>query len=264
MPTSEEAPRWVIGEVVRSVRSAGFRPERVQAAEVARPFEDWGTKTVTALLSEETRTTSTNTWSTTASLVERARGGDRNAFGELVEQFQSTVYRVAFGRLGNASEALELTQEVFLHVMNRLDQLREPERFAGWLRQVTVRMAINRATRRVPPSTVEDEVLRTASARGDEPIDELIAKERAGTLWESLNQLKPLDREALIAFYIRGLSLLEIAEELEVPVGTVKRRLHTARNRLKTRLEAASADPGEWAEHEVMTPETRETLLPVG
>src|SRR4051794_30336025 len=75
-------------------------------------------------------------WDATAALVERAQDGDRDAFGLLVEQFQSTVQAVCLSRLGNASEALELTQEVFLHVMDRLDQLREPERFAGWLRQV--------------------------------------------------------------------------------------------------------------------------------
>lgn len=187
-------------------------------------------------------------WSSTAALVLRAREGDREAFGMLVEQFQRTVYAVALSRLGNPSEAMELTQEVFLHVMGRLDQLREPERFAGWLRQVTVRMAINRATRRVPPSSIEDEVLDGAAAHRDEPIDELIARERARQLWDAMNTLKPLDREALVAFYIRGQSLIEIAEELGVPIGTVKRRLHTARKRLKAQLRADSADPEEWTD----------------
>ncbi|WP_233578122.1 RNA polymerase sigma factor [Tautonia sociabilis] len=187
-------------------------------------------------------------WSNVAALVVRAREGDREAFGQLVEQFQRTVYAVALSRLGNASEAMELTQEVFLHVMGRLDQLREPERFAGWLRQVTVRMAINRATRRVPPASIEDEVLDGAAAHRDEPIDELIARERARRLWDAMNTLKPLDREALVAFYIRGLSLVEIAEDLGVPIGTVKRRLHTARKRLKAQLRADAADPEEWSD----------------
>ena len=95
-------------------------------------------------------------WSTLACLVERAQGGDREAFGELVEQFQRTVHAICLRRLGNPSEAVELTQEVFLHVMRRIDQLREPERFAGWLRQVAVRMAINRATRRVAAAERRD------------------------------------------------------------------------------------------------------------
>jgi RNA polymerase sigma-70 factor (ECF subfamily) len=191
---------------------------------------------------------STPNWSATAELVERAQAGDREAFGDLVEQFQRTVYAIALGRLGNPSEALELTQEVFLHVMRRLDQLREPERFAGWLRQVAVRMAINRATRRVAPASVDDGVLEAASGQRDEPLDELILRERAKHLWEGLNRLKPLDREALVLFYIQGLSLLEIADQLDVPVGTVKRRLHIARKRLKEELEANVTDAEEWSE----------------
>ncbi len=67
--------------------------------------------------------------------------------------FSPPCTRSALRRLGNPSEAMELTQEVFLHVLRRIHQLREPERFAGWLRQVAVRMAINRATRRLAPST---------------------------------------------------------------------------------------------------------------
>src|SRR4051794_33375488 len=187
-------------------------------------------------------------WSHTATLVERAQAGDRAAFGALVEQFQRTVYAIALGRLGNPSEALELTQEVFLHVMRRLDQLREPERFAGWLRQVAVRMAINRATRRVAPASVEDEILEGAGGRRDDPLDELIARERAKRLWEGLGRLKSLDRETLVAFYIHGQSLVEMAERLEAPIGTIKRRLHTARKRLKAELQAGVSDAEEWGD----------------
>jgi RNA polymerase sigma-70 factor (ECF subfamily) len=187
-------------------------------------------------------------WTHTAALVVRAQRGDREALGALVEQFQKTVYAVCLGRLGNPSEALELTQEVFLHVMRRIGQLREPERFAGWLRQVAVRMAINRATRRVAPPSVEDEILEGAGGRHDDPLDELITRERARHLWEGLARLKTLDRETLVAFYIQGQSLLEIAERLETPIGTIKRRLHTARKRLKAELEASVADAAEWTD----------------
>ena len=184
-----------------------------------------------------------------AELVEQAQTGDRQAMGALIEQFQKTVYAICLGRLGNPSEALELTQEVFLHVVRRIDQLREPERFAGWLRQVTVRMAINRATRRVPTPSVESEILEGIGEEGKgNPVRELIARERAERLWQGMAQLKPLDRETLVAFYIRGLSLIEISEELDVPVGTVKRRLHVARLRLKEVLVAVSGDVEDWTD----------------
>jgi len=187
-------------------------------------------------------------WTSLATLVVQAQGGDREAFGQLAEQFQRTVYAVCLSRLGNPSEALELTQEVFLHALRRLDQLREPERFAGWVRKIAVRLAINRATRRVALPSVETQVLEGASGQRHDPLDELIARERATRLWEGLSRLKPLDRETLVAFYIQGQSLIEIAESLGAPIGTIKRRLHIARKRLKAELEAAVANADEWTE----------------
>jgi RNA polymerase sigma-70 factor (ECF subfamily) len=188
-------------------------------------------------------------WSQTARLVEAAQDGDREAFGALVEQFERTVYAIALRRLGHVSEALELTQDVFLHAMRVLPQLRDPERFAGWLKQMTHRMAINRATRRVPPSPIDDEVLQSIGETDREsPVDTLIARERSDRLYGALEGLKPLDRDTLMDFYIRGESLVEIATRLDVPIGTVKRRLHTARLRLRRALEDASEDPYEWVD----------------
>src|SRR5437868_15423534 len=87
-------------------------------------------------------------WNDLTSVVIRAQGGDRAAYGDLVERFQPTVYAVALARLRNPAEAQELVQEVFIHAMTKLSQLRDPHCFAGWLRQITERMAINRLTRR--------------------------------------------------------------------------------------------------------------------
>ena len=200
-------------------------------------------------------------WTDLAELVVRAQTGDREAFGELVRQFERTVHAICLRRLGNPSEALELTQEVFLHVMKRLDQLREPERFAGWLRQVAARMAINRATRRVQPPSVDSEVLEASGEHRQDPLDELIARERAQRLWAGLGRLKTLDRETLEAFYIRGRSLIEIAEELDTPIGTIKRRLHTARKRLKAELQARATDADEWSDSQAEDEEDSELLV---
>ena len=167
------------------------------------------------------------------SLVEKAQTGDRTAYGELVERFQPTVYAVALARLRNPTEAQELTQEVFLHVMRKLPQLRDLQCFAGWLRQITVRMAINRLTRRGPLQKVDAEVLDSAEAAGAAPLETMIQNEQAAELYEALEQLKPVDRATLVAFYIRGRTLKQMSREFETPIGTIKRRLHVARNRLK-------------------------------
>ena len=184
----------------------------------------------------------TMTWNEMTTVVERAQAGDRAAYGELVERFQSTVYAVALSRLRNPTEAQELTQDVFLHGLKKLGQLRDPQCFAGWLRQITVRMAINRQTRRGPLHKVESEALENAQAAGSGPLDQMLRNEQAEELYRGLARLKAIDRATLVAFYIRGRSLKQMSREFETPVGTIKRHLHVARNRLKKQLERA-ADP---------------------
>jgi RNA polymerase sigma-70 factor (ECF subfamily) len=183
------------------------------------------------------------TWIEIKELVVKAQAGDRTAYGELTERFQPTVYAVALTRLRNPTEAQELTQEVFLHGMKKLPQLRDPQCFAGWLRQITVRMAINRLTRRGPLQKVAPEVLENAAAPGATPLDALVKAEQAAELYRGLERLKPVDRATLVAFYLRGRSLKQMSREFETPIGTIKRRLHVARNRLKKALERGATAP---------------------
>ena len=173
-------------------------------------------------------------------LVLRAREGDRAAYGELARRFESTVYSVALARLRNPTEAQELTQEVFLHGMRKLPQLRDVACFPGWLRQITVRMAINRLTRHAPLSRVGPEMLEQAQADGPTPLDEMVRAELRDELYQGLEKLKAVDRATLVAFYIRGRSLKQMSREFETPIGTIKRRLHVARHRLKEVLEGAA------------------------
>jgi RNA polymerase sigma-70 factor (ECF subfamily) len=176
-------------------------------------------------------------WNEIAELVERARAGDRRAYGALVERFQPTVYAIALTRLRNPAEAQELAQEVFIHSMTKLDQLRDPRCFAGWLRQITVRMALNRLARLGPVRRAEPEVLENAAADDAGPLEEMVRAEQRKELWAGLNRLKALDRATLEAFYIRGRSLKQMSREFETPLGTIKRRLHVARKRLRRQLE---------------------------
>jgi RNA polymerase sigma-70 factor (ECF subfamily) len=180
------------------------------------------------------------TWNEITPLVELAQAGDRQAYGQLVERFQPTVYAVALARLRNPTEAQELAQEVFLHGMKKLPQLRDAQCFAGWLRQITVRMAINRLTRRGPLHKLETEVLENAQAAGATPLETMVKAEQAAELYKGLDRLKPVDRATLLAFYIRGRSLKQMSREFETPIGTIKRRLHVARNRLKKQMERAA------------------------
>jgi RNA polymerase sigma-70 factor (ECF subfamily) len=181
-------------------------------------------------------------WNDIITLVQRARDGDRSAYGELVQRFEATVYAVALTRLRNPLEAQELAQEVFIHAWSKLDQLRDPECLPGWLRQITVRMALNRLTRRGPLRGAETGVLESVPSAGDSPLDEMVRQEQRKALLDGLDQLKPTDKETLVAFYLRGRSLQQMSREFATPIGTIKRRLHVARKRLRQRLEQVSPE----------------------
>ncbi len=178
------------------------------------------------------------TWNEINNLVVLAQGGDRRAFGQLVERFQQAVYAVALGRLRNDHEALELTQDVFVHAMGKLGQLREPACFAGWLRQIALRMAINRLQRRrLAAKGADQEVLQNEPDQSATPLEDLIRTEQQAKVRQGLQQLKPTDRATLVAFYIRGQTIEEMSRDFATPIGTIKRRLHVARKRLRQQLE---------------------------
>jgi RNA polymerase sigma-70 factor, ECF subfamily len=180
-------------------------------------------------------------WNEILALVQKAKAGDRAAYGELVARFEQVVYAVALARLRNPSEAQELTQEVFIHAMTKLEQLRDEHCFAGWLRQITVRMALNRLTRRGPVRGTDPEVLQNTVATDQSPLEDLVRAEQRAELHRGLERLKALDRATLVAFYLHGRSLKQMSREFETPVGTIKRRLHVARNRLRKQLEDGSS-----------------------
>jgi RNA polymerase sigma-70 factor (ECF subfamily) len=174
-------------------------------------------------------------------LVRAAQDGDRMAFGELFERFERHVFAIALRRLGDYNEAQELTQDVFVQAMQKIDQLRQPEALGGWLRSITHRMAINRAVRRGPDLPTETEALEGVCFETDTPLTQALEGERQTQVQEGLARLRDLDRETLVAFYVNGKSLVEMASEFDAPVGTIKRRLHVARKRLAKEVEGLMA-----------------------
>lgn len=171
-----------------------------------------------------------------AALVRAAQGGDRQAFGQLAEEFENVVLAIALRRLGNYAEAQELVQEVFMHAMRKIDQLKEPECFAAWLRAIASRMAINRAVRRRTPMSTESEILEATCVEQRTPVDDALANERTIQLRAGLQRLRSLDRQTLTAFYLEGSTIEQMSDRFDSPVGTIKRRLHMARKRLAEEL----------------------------
>lgn len=176
-----------------------------------------------------------------ALLVRTAQAGDRDAFNELFARFERHVFALALRKLNDYAEAQELVQDVFLQAWLKLAQLREAEAFAGWLRQITARMAINRLTRRRVDRATEVETLETAFVDETTPLESALETERDERLQEGLARLRDLDRETLVAFYVDGRSLVEMSDDFDAPIGTIKRRLHVARKRLAKEVDSLVA-----------------------
>jgi len=178
---------------------------------------------------------------TVAELVRAAQAGDREAFGELFERYRPAMVALAMRRVHNADEAEELAQDVFVQAMQKIDQLRVPEAFGGWLRRIVHRMAINRMTRNRVALACDPETFEATCVAVGSPEEIAECRERATAVRASIDRLGLLDQETLKAFYLQSKSLLEMSDQFEAPVGTIKRRLHVARKRLAKEMDVMQA-----------------------
>ncbi len=169
-------------------------------------------------------------------LVIAAQAGDRSAFGELFVRYRSAIFAVAMRRLRNSSEAQELCQDVFVQALQKIEQLRKPECFGGWLKSITHRMAINRVVRRKGMISTDPELINSLTSVNASPVGHAMQNEQAAEVRQGLDRLGDLDRVTLEAFYLRGCSLNQMSQEFDAPLGTIKRRLHTARHRLSKQV----------------------------
>ena len=170
--------------------------------------------------------------------VRAAQLGDREAFGRLAERYQRAVYSVVFRRLRNHAESQELCQEVLLQAMRKIGQLQDGRCFGSWLRSIAGRMAINWLLRRKSAVTLEAGVLESRCVERGTPLTAVLASERCEHVHRGLRRLRALDQQTLTSFYFEGNSLIDMSRQFASPVGTIKRRLHVARQRLAKELEA--------------------------
>lgn len=184
---------------------------------------------------------------TVAELVVLAQDGDRDAFGELFERYRPAIVALAMQRVRNVHEAEELAQDVFVQAMQKVDQLRVPEAFGGWLRQIVHRMAINRVTRGRLSLACDPETLEANCIDETSPSALAEQREQADAVRMGLDRLGEMDQQTLRAFYLQGQTLIEMSDRFDAPVGTIKRRLHTARRRLgeTMRVDAPASVPME-------------------
>ena len=171
-------------------------------------------------------------------LVNLSKDGDRSAYGKLAEQFQATVWAAVKTKLHRHEDIQDLVQEVLVHAMTHIDQVREPRCFAGWLKQIAVNTAINYRIRQKYRETKREAYYAdTATCSGLNPVESLDRSELQAEVREALRRLKLSDRRIVDAYYFQGLSVKEVSRLFDLPIGTVKMRLYLSRNRLRQCLE---------------------------
>ena len=169
-------------------------------------------------------------------LVRRAREGDEDAFGALVERYMRASYAVAFSVTGRHEDAQDAAQESLLVALQRLEECRSPEKFGGWLMTIVRNRARNLVRREVLRDT--DQVPESTSSRTPTPDRELETVELRENLSDALGQLPEIQRQIVLLHDLEGWKHREIAERLDLPSGTVRSHLHFARKALRSALGA--------------------------
>ena len=169
-------------------------------------------------------------------LVTQAQRGDRNAFGELVCIHAQGVTNVIYRMCGNVQIAEEAAQETFIQAWLHLSSYRPQTSLRNWLYRIAVNAAtdILRKEKRILPNAIEDLQL-TDSLPGPEAL--LFQSERTALVQKAILSLPDASRAILVLREYEEMSYHEIADTLDIPVGTVMSRLNYARKILKEKLE---------------------------
>jgi RNA polymerase sigma-70 factor, ECF subfamily len=169
-------------------------------------------------------------------LIRQAVGGDVGAYNLLVSRWEKRMYNYLLRITGNREDALDLTQDVFLKAYQNLRKLDDPERFAPWLYRIAHNEAYSMFRKRRPETDMEDVEPEstghgiTVGGTSVFPIELTLAVTAA------LDRLSPDQREAVVLKIYQGFKFEEMSAILDCPVSTVKSRVYTALDLLKTEL----------------------------
>ena len=172
-------------------------------------------------------------------LIDQCLAGNAEAFGELVKPYQDRLYNTLYRILGSREDAAEVLQDGLIRAFRRLGSFHRQSAFYTWLYRVTVNVALSRRRRkrRRPVTTdIGSSGELTGHPELGDPGRNLEAQERRRMIEQALSGVPEVFRVALVLKEIDGLKYEEIAKVLRLPVGTVRSRLHRARNEMRIRL----------------------------
>ena len=168
-------------------------------------------------------------------LVRRCRDGDRTAFVALVRRYRGPIYNCAYRVLGREEDASDVTQGVFLKIIQRLDQYDPNYKFFSWIYRMALNDALNMLRDRGREAPMEEGMEGAADERSN-PEAQVSDKQEAHRIQQALMRMKVSDRAVLTLRHFSDCSYEEIAEIMELEVKTVKSRLFEARQRLRQLL----------------------------
>lgn len=174
-------------------------------------------------------------------LINEALAGNSASFGQLVRRYQDRLYNTMYHVVHHAEEAQDVVQEAFVQAFVKLDTFQRTSAFYTWLYRIAFNTAISRQRRQRPTVSVE----QARAATGEEPIDaqappqeRLEQEERVAQVRAALATLTEDHRAILVLREMEGCDYETIAQMLDLPVGTVRSRLHRARLQLRDELES--------------------------
>lgn len=173
---------------------------------------------------------------TDAELLHRYLGGDSGAFDSLVERYQHRVYAVALRMCGEPEDARDATQDVFVSALRSLKNYREEASLGTWFHRVAINASLDllRRRQRRPTRPLDEAVERASLAPG--PEEAAITSSRAAEVHRALAALSDEHRAVLVLHDLQDLDYAAVGEALDIPLGTVKSRIHRARAELARAL----------------------------
>jgi RNA polymerase sigma-70 factor, ECF subfamily len=170
-------------------------------------------------------------------LVERCRSGDERAFQELIDQYKDLVFALIARTIQDRSRAEDLAQDVFLRIHRGLPYFRGEARLSTWIYRIVANVCLqDHARPRSPESSLDDDRggQRTAPSAPDRQFGDLELRDR---LEKAIARLSPNYRLLVAAHYLDGVRYEDLAEALQLPLGTVKVQLYRAKQQLRRLLE---------------------------
>ncbi len=171
--------------------------------------------------------------------IEMVKNGNTDAYSLLVEKYQTPLYRIALAILHDPYETEDVLQDAFIQGYLKLDSLRSPEKYYPWMVQIVKKRCFNviSRTKRAESAEVHAEYIEALSDDAPSPEEITVTEEEKNSVECAIDSLPPLLRETARLFFLHGIKQKQIAMHLGVPEGTVKRRIHDAKLKLRKELD---------------------------